>query len=717
MPGKYLDEVRTQELINQIKARMSSSSDTFTGTEEEWNNLTIEQKNIYNQAYILDGALTNKQTPYIVATDFPGGDTYAVGNFWFVTKNEETSFTALTNAKVDKVYRYLTDSQSNISSWTQINPVTSNTAPSSATLNKVWIKTNASTGAYEKISVCTATTPSVVWKEVYPEAEEGQTLANVYLDTDEPITKGTYLIIVNDLEQLFIRGLYKYELVDNAEKWNTVYNVGTGGNVGLNVGKHNEVFGDYEHNTVNISKAEYNTLFGYGNKILGNGGTYDSQTGMFIIGYNNILSGHGYSTFISGASNTITSTWTSIIGGGNNTITNCNSALIVGTNLNVVSGNISIALGLGNTLNGGSGSCNFIGGSSSSISPTQGSSGGSSLNFVYGDVCSCIGNNNVLIGNNLHIGLYNNKGTYGFGSALFGGGNTVYTGDRVLVCGYNNEIENAANSIIIGQNQYIHSCRASIIVGEMNDAKGSHNGITGYNNADYDRSSESSSPTTGLGNFTCGSYNDNFSNYGFMCGSYGKSPTSVAARLMVGYGSSSSDKGCSFYVDNLGDIYSAGTLHSIGADYAEYFEWLDGNPNKEQRYGLIVALEGDKIKPANGTNILGIISSKPSLAGNASEEHWSGKYKLDIFGNEVLDEEGNRIINEDFDPSIEYLPRSQRPEWAAVGFVGRLTVIDNGKCKVGECVGAVNGFAVPAKNSNIIMLKRKDKTHIEVLIK
>ena len=250
----------------------------------------------------------------------------------------------------------------------------------------------------------------------------------------------------------------------------------------------------------------------------------------------------------------------------------------------------------------------------------------------------------------------------------------------------------------------------------MNDAKGSHNGITGYNNADYDRSSESSYPTTGLDNFTCGSDNDNFSTHGFMCGNYGKSPTSVAARLMVGYGTSS-DKGCSFYVDSLGDIYSAGTLHSIGADYAEYFEWLDGNPKKEQRYGLIVALEGDKIKPANGTDILGIISSKPSIAGNASEEHWSGKYKLDIFGNEVLDEEGNRIINDSYDASKEYLPRSQRPEWAAVGFVGRLTVIDNGKCKVGEYVGAEDGIAVPVKKSNVIVLKRKDETHIEVLIK
>ena len=56
-----------------------------------------------------------------------------------------------------------------------------------------------------------------------------------------------------------------------------------------------------------------------------------------------------------------------------------------------------------------------------------------------------------------------------------------------------------------------------------------------------------------------------------------------------------------------------------GADYAEYFEFEDGNPTKEDRIGYLVELSGAKIKLANGTDILGAVSSTMGVIGDAEE--------------------------------------------------------------------------------------------------
>ena len=80
-----------------------------------------------------------------------------------------------------------------------------------------------------------------------------------------------------------------------------------------------------------------------------------------------------------------------------------------------------------------------------------------------------------------------------------------------------------------------------------------------------------------------------------------------------------------------------------GGDYAECFEWVDGNPNNEDRIGYLVQLEGDKIKLSNGDNTLGIISATPSIVGDNANE-WQGKYKTDKWGRYELDDEGNKII-------------------------------------------------------------------------
>ena len=112
-----------------------------------------------------------------------------------------------------------------------------------------------------------------------------------------------------------------------------------------------------------------------------------------------------------------------------------------------------------------------------------------------------------------------------------------------------------------------------------------------------------------------------------------------------------------------------------GADYAEYFEWSDGNVNDEDRRGISVVLDGNKIREALvGEDPIGVISGNPSMVGDAAWNKWSGKYLRDDYGSYVLDEDGYRQLNPNFNPDEEYIPRDKRPEWDCVGLMGKLRI-------------------------------------------
>ena len=127
-----------------------------------------------------------------------------------------------------------------------------------------------------------------------------------------------------------------------------------------------------------------------------------------------------------------------------------------------------------------------------------------------------------------------------------------------------------------------------------------------------------------------------------------------------------------------GQAYCDGAWNGGGADYAENFEWVDGNPNNEDRRGYSVILEDSKIRKAvsddDPTKIIGVISGNPSVVGDTAHMRWKGKYLRDEFGAYDLDENGDRQLNPDFDPDQEYVAREDRKEWAAVGLVGKLRV-------------------------------------------
>ena len=197
--------------------------------------------------------------------------------------------------------------------------------------------------------------------------------------------------------------------------------------------------------------------------------------------------------------------------------------------------------------------------------------------------------------------------------------------------------------------------------------------------------------------------------------------------FIIGNGTSST-RSNAFRVSYAGKPYALSSLNTSGADYAEFFEWLDSNPDGEDRRGYFVTLDGDKIKIAEpGDYILGIISALPAVIGNG-DEGWKGRYILDDFGAfiteefeydmeepvEIVDEETGetkietQIVkktgtkykeNPDYDPSVPYIQREDRPEWDTVGMMGVLAVRDDGTCKVnGYCKVAEGGIATTSEN-------------------
>ena len=192
-----------------------------------------------------------------------------------------------------------------------------------------------------------------------------------------------------------------------------------------------------------------------------------------------------------------------------------------------------------------------------------------------------------------------------------------------------------------------------------------------------------------------------------------------------------------FSVNYRGNAFLGGTLLSPQADYAEMFEWIDGNPNAEDRRGLMVVIDGEKIRlAAKGETPDGIISARPTVLGDNAHQQWHAKYLTDVFGEplleqvelrpeEILDngevipaEYGYRkIINPEYDRERKYIPRDQRPEWTPVGFMGKLVTVDDGTCVPGgRCACGGDGIAT-ASDSGWKVLSRLDDTHIKVFVK
>ena len=183
--------------------------------------------------------------------------------------------------------------------------------------------------------------------------------------------------------------------------------------------------------------------------------------------------------------------------------------------------------------------------------------------------------------------------------------------------------------------------------------------------------------------------------------------------FVVGNGSSNTVRSNAFLVQNSGNASLAGTLNQNGADYAEMFEWVDGNPNEESRFGYFVTLQQGKLRLATHQDkyILGVTSIKPAVLGDSRSMDWKDKYVTDEWG------QATSNLNPNYDPTLPYLPRDQRPEWAAVGLMGKLRVRDDGTCQQdGFCKPNDQGIAT-ASEDGYYVIERLFGNQILVMLK
>jgi hypothetical protein len=182
----------------------------------------------------------------------------------------------------------------------------------------------------------------------------------------------------------------------------------------------------------------------------------------------------------------------------------------------------------------------------------------------------------------------------------------------------------------------------------------------------------------------------------------------------------SGQKRYTFELNAGGALTSDGPITGNYYDYAEYFEWEDGNPDNEDRRGFTVVLtESGLIRKATSDDdaeeIMGAISGTSGVVGDAAAYDWNGKYEIDEWGTRILDdavtvswtvtdENGEQTnhsyleteipenitvpdnagrrehkeyrLTADYDPSHVYVPRDKRPEWGIVGLLGKVRVRD-----------------------------------------
>ena len=236
--------------------------------------------------------------------------------------------------------------------------------------------------------------------------------------------------------------------------------------------------------------------------------------------------------------------------------------------------------------------------------------------------------------------------------------------------------------------------------------------------------------------------------YQYVIGKYNADTTAItgledtaatAGLFIVGIGSSESTRANGFRINPAGNAYGVGSYGTSGADYAEYFEWADGNVNNEDRRGRFVTLDGDKIRYATSKDdyILGVVSAEPTVVGDIQSEMWHNMYLKDIYGSKIVevveveettDENGcvipahterRWVLNPDYNTDLEYVSREERPEWDAIGIVGKLVVVDDGTCQVnGYCYPNIDGIATASQDKTAYrVIERLDDNHIRIFIK
>ena len=308
-------------------------------------------------------------------------------------------------------------------------------------------------------------------------------------------------------------------------------------------------------------------------------------------------------------------------------------------------------------------------------------------------------NSGLVIESDGETGINILTGTSNYGGIIFGD-----SGDADI--GFI-QYDHSVNSLRFG----IYTAeKATLSSGGFFKVRGSHNSYQS-SSANYHEFHTNESSLTGI------VYQSNNSSYTGNLTQYDLPPSDSTsnAKFIACYSSNPGGSAdLEFYVRVDGQAYADGSFNGGGADYAEFFEWKDGNTSDENRVGCSVVLDGNQIRKAtssdNTSNIIGVISVNPSVVGDADGEFWKGTYLKDDFGKYIFkdseqiewtDKEGVkysfqkdyipsdvtvpsdakktpikvRTLNPDYDKSKTYERREDRKEWSYVGMMGKLRML------------------------------------------
>lgn len=320
--------------------------------------------------------------------------------------------------------------------------------------------------------------------------------------------------------------------------------------------------------------------------------------------------------------------------------------------------------------------------------------------------------------------------------------NMVDTTDSKMnyIQGYSNRVE-TSNNVVVGNGNNIFKKGNTTILGGYNNSNPTTyldaNVIIGWMNSNGNYSPIISGYNVMIGQGLVISSANN--PYLILLGDYNLDAQNDYL-LLVGNGKNRSNRSNALSLDRTtGNLAIAGTMSSAGADYAEFFEWKDGNPEAQDRVGYIVSLDGDKLTLANeGDYILGVVSGTATVLGDNPEWNWAKRWITDDFGriqyedvvvhHEAEERNGETIpawdetikapvVNPDYDPNQEYTKRADRPEWSAVGMMGKLYVRDDGTCQVNGYAKPINGVATASTSGTMRVIERVSDNVIRVVIK
>lgn len=302
---------------------------------------------------------------------------------------------------------------------------------------------------------------------------------------------------------------------------------------------------------------------------------------------------------------------------------------------------------------------------------------------------------------------------------IIGEGCTAYN-DSVAIGYYSSA--RGLRGLAVGNSCAIDAnCDSSVALGNSSKAQssnsiaaGSYVTTNGVNSAAFGFQTESLA-----GQVVLGHYNERTGDGGANTGTDGTA-------FKIGNGTSKTELSNALRVQYDGTTYAKGEYSSTGADYAEYREWADNNPENEDRRGYFVTYDtaGKIVKATSKTAyIAGIISGRPCVVGNA-DECWDGQFLRDEFNEYIYEdstdpETGQPVktykLNPAYDPSQVYIPRKERQEWDPVGMMGHLRVRDDGTCQPGgRCLPDDDGKATAA-DEGYYVVKRITPDVVEIV--